>query len=43
MKPICMKNQVLFFTLKDNLLELERILRLSVNNVYRIIICKVEF
>ena len=43
MKPICMKNQVLFFTLKDNLLELERILRLSVNNVYRIIICKGEF
>lgn len=31
------------FYLKDNLQELEGVLRLSANNVYRIIICEVGF
>lgn len=33
----------IIFYLKDNLLELEGVLRLSANNVYRIIICEVGF
>lgn len=33
----------IFFYLKDNLLEVERILRLSVDNVYRIIKYEVGF